>query len=72
MTKIIKSFNGATESEIESAGFKPLIEWEQLNPAIEKAVLLRSDEVIKGYSIDDKGITVSISKKLGRRISNNE
>lgn len=70
--EILKIFNGKTESEIKNAGLKIFIDWEQLNPAIEKCVMLRPDELIEGYVITDKGIDVNISRKKGRKVTAEE
>lgn len=67
--EIIKAFNGNTESEIKGGGLKMFVDWEQLNPSIAKAVMLRPDEIVEGYVVDDKGLNVSIGRKRGRKTS---
>ena len=65
--KIIIPLNGKPASEIETTGFRILIDWDQLRSSIEKAVILRPGEIIEGYAIDEQGINVSVGKIRGRK-----
>jgi hypothetical protein len=67
--EIIKSFNGNTEAEIKSGGFKIFIEWEELIPALERCTKLRPDEILEGCIVDDTGLNVLVGRKLGRKRS---
>lgn len=68
MDKIIISFNGHTDSEIEKVdGVIVSVPWDSLLPAINNFVRLRPDEIIDGLVINDTDIRVKISRKKGRK-----
>lgn len=65
--KMIISFNGAPDSEIENQGVIQSVSWSALMPTIETFVRLRPDEVINGLVINDTDIRVNIGRKRGRK-----
>ncbi len=69
--EIAKLLNGATEADLQTST-KILVDWDQLNSTIEKAVMLRQDEQISGYVVNETGIMVSIHRKPGRKKTTND
>lgn len=67
MDKLIISFNGLSESEIENQATLLSVNWAALMPAIEGFVRLRPYEKINGLIINDTEIRVSIAQKSGRK-----
>ena len=53
MNQITIPLNGKTEI---SSGHTMFIAWEALLPAISELILLRPDEVIEGFILDEKGL----------------
>jgi len=65
--EIFKTFNGVSEADLKETGTRILVDWEKLNPAIEKAVLLRPYETVKGWIISEQGIEIVVGQKPGRK-----
>lgn len=68
MTEIYKLFNGTTEADLKT-GHRILVDWEQLNATIEKAIMLRPYEAIKGIVVSEAGVMVSVGQKPGRKVT---
>lgn len=72
MAKITIPLDGKPYEEIEKSGVKMFIGWDRLRPHIETAIMLRPGEIIDGYSVDENGIKVSISRIRGRKSGGEE
>lgn len=65
--EIFKLFNGTTEAELKTAGFKIAIPWDALNAEIERTAHLRPWEYQKGWIISDVGVEIIVGQKPGRK-----
>ena len=70
--EIVKSLTGKADAEIKSAAMKIFVDWDKMQAAIEKAIILRPDEQVDGFVINEQGIGVSFSRKKGRKVSGEE
>lgn len=70
--EIIKSLNGKPGTEIAGASLKMFVDWEKLQPSIEKSVMLKPDEVVEGYVVTEAGINVTIGRKKGRKVGSDD
>lgn len=57
----------AKPEELLSGSLFCSVTWHQLMPAISESIKLRDDEVIDGFTVNENGLKVKLSRKRGRK-----
>lgn len=57
----------AKPEDLNTGGLFCSVTWHQLLPAISESVKLRDDEVIDGFTVNENGLKIKLSRKRGRK-----